>query len=53
MLGDSISQLYYNFIIMIGEDRTLYLHIWHIQAIPTYRVYRLYDTGSKKINDAR
>ena len=19
------------------------LHIWHIQTIPTYRVYRLYD----------
>ena len=22
------------------------LHIWHIRAIPTYRVYRLYDRGS-------
>ena len=21
------------------------LHIWHIRAIPTYRVYRLYDNS--------
>ena len=25
------------------------LHIWHIRAIPTYRVYRLYDIISNDI----
>ena len=29
------------------------LHIWHIRAIPTYRVYQLYDTpGSLMHKDA-
>ena len=26
------------------------LHIWHIRAIPTYRVYRLYDRNGRQLN---